>query len=188
MTMRDLFPDEDIQDDYPEQEEQQPQITDGTEQPQNSEVYDDGTGVMQGGDMSATTRGDFKYADRFIKVRGMPNPAKNSNEESNFLLSNEFSEQLVINFLSPDDQRKIWRALADVMDLSEGSGNAKVALTDAKLLASRILMKRSSTDNSLALNERAAHIEQRTRSSITSKTNQIGAASSGGWLSRLFGR
>jgi hypothetical protein len=75
-----------------------------------------------------------------------------------------------------------------VVDTSEGSGNAKVALTDAKLLAARILMKRSSTENALNLNERSAHIEQRTRSSISQHSNIIRPANSGGWLSRLFGK
>jgi len=130
---------------------------------------------------------DFKYIDRFVRVKGMPQPARNTNEESNFILNDSFAEQLVPNFLSSDDQRKIWRSLCDIIDESEGSGNAKVALSDAKLLASRILMKRSSTENALALNERSAHIEQRTRSSITTKTNQIRPTNSGGWLSRLFG-
>ena len=118
----------------------------------------------------------------------MPEPAKNSNEESNFILGGGFSEQLVLNFLSDADQRRIWRSLVDVIDESEGSGNARVALTDAKLLASRILMKRSSTENTLALNERTAHIEQRTRSSISQHTNMIRPTNSGGWLSRLFGK
>jgi hypothetical protein len=188
MTMRDLFKDDnEIQDDY-NADPEQPQLTDGenSEQPQEGGVYDDGTGVVPGGDMSTSPR-DFRYIDRFVRVKGMPTPAHNTNEESNFILSNDFSEQLILNFLSDADQRKIWRSLADVMDLSEGSGNAKVALTDAKLLASRILMKRSSTENQLSLNERSAHIEQRTRSSITSKTNQIQPTGSGGWLSRLFG-
>jgi len=188
--MRDLFKDDDeIGEDYDAISEEQPQLTDGEEQPQQEEGgYDDGTGIMQGGsgDPSITSR-DFKYIDRFVTVKGMPSPARNTNEESNFLLGGEFAEQFVINFLSSDDQRKIWRSLCDIMDASEGSGNAKVALSDAKLLASRILMKRSSTENALALNERSAHIEQRTRSSITTKTNQIRPASSGGWLSRLFG-
>jgi hypothetical protein len=118
----------------------------------------------------------------------MPQPAKNTNEENNFILTNDFSEQLILNFLSDLDQRKIWRSLVDITDESEGSGNAKVALVDAKLLASRIMMKRASTENALALNERAAHIEQRTRSNITTKSNQIQPSVSGGWLSRLFGK
>ena len=188
--MRDLFQDDDeIQDDYNVGPEQ-PQITDGEnpeEQPQEGGgIYDDGTGVVPGGDMSTSPR-DFRYIDRFVKIKGMPQPIKNTNEESNFLLSNDFSEQLILNFLSDSDQRKIWRSLCDIVDESEGSGNAKVALADAKLLASRILMKRSSTENTLALNERTAHIEQRSRNSITTKTNQIRPANSGGWLSRLFG-
>jgi len=190
MTMRDLFRDDDeIQDDYNEDTEQ-PQITDGEnpeEQPQDSSgMYDDGTGTIPGNDISTISK-DFKYIDRFVRVKGMPQPARNTNEESNFILNDSFAEQLVLNFLSSDDQRKIWRSLCDIIDESEGSGNAKVALSDAKLLASRILMKRSSTENALALNERSAHIEQRTRSSITTKTNQIRPTNSGGWLSRLFG-
>jgi hypothetical protein len=187
MTMRDLFPDEDIHDDYAEQEEQQPQITDGAEQSQDGGIYDDGTSVMQGGDLSTGPR-DFRYIDRFIKVKGMPNPARNSNEESNFLLSNDFSEQLILNFLTDLDQRKIFRSLADVMDLSEGSGNAKVALSESKLLASKIMMKRSSTENALNMNERLSHITNMNRSNITTKTNQIQPSTGGGWLSRLFGR
>lgn len=190
MTMRDLFKDDDEISEYSEDPEQ-PQITDGGgdgEQPpqEDPNTYDDGTGTIPGNDMSTSPR-DFKYIDRFVRVKGMPQPAKNTNEESNFILSNNFSEQLVLNFLDESDQRKIWRTLCDIVDESEGSGNARVALTDAKLLAARILMKRSSTENALSLNERSAHIEQRTRSNITTKSNQIQPASSGGWLSRLFG-
>jgi hypothetical protein len=190
MTMRDLFKDDNEvqQDDY-NMEPEQPQITDGenSEQPQGGgEAYDDGTGVMPGNDMSTISR-DFRYIDRFVRVKGMPQPAKNTNEESNFLLGNDFAEQLIINFLSDSDQRKIWRSLVDVIDESEGSGNARIALTDAKLLASRILMKRSSTENSLSINERISHISTLNRSNITTKTNQIQPSSSGGWLSRLFG-
>lgn len=190
MTMRDLFKDDDEISEYSEDPEQ-PQITDGGgngEQPpgEDPNMYDDGTGTIPGNDMSTSPR-NFQYIDRFVRVKGMPQPAKNTNEESNFILSNNFSEQLVLNFLDGSDQRKIWRTLCDIVDESEGSGNARVALTDAKLLAARILMKRSSTENALSLNERSAHIEQRTRSNITTKSNQIQPASSGGWLSRLFG-
>lgn len=188
--MRDLFKDDDEISEYSEDPEQ-PQITDGGgngEQPpgEDPNMYDDGTGTIPGNDMSTSPR-NFQYIDRFVRVKGMPQPAKNTNEESNFILSNNFSEQLVLNFLDGSDQRKIWRTLCDIVDESEGSGNARVALTDAKLLAARILMKRSSTENALSLNERSAHIEQRTRSNITTKSNQIQPASSGGWLSRLFG-
>jgi hypothetical protein len=190
--MRDLFKDtDDYEGEYNNQEQEQPQLTDGNEgeQPQDdgSGMYDDGTGTMPGNDMMSTSR-DFKYIDRFVRIRGMPEPAKNTNEESNFILSNSFSEQLILNFFSELDQRRIWRSLVDIVDESEGSGNARVALTDAKLLASRILMKRSSTENTLALNERSAHIEQRTRSNITTKSNQIQPSSNGGWLGRLFGK
>ena len=190
MTMRDLFKDDDEISEYSEDPEQ-PQITDGGgngEQPpgEDPNMYDDGTGTIPGNDMFTSPR-NFQYIDRFVRVKGMPQPAKNTNEESNFILSNNFSEQLVLNFLDGSDQRKIWRTLCDIVDESEGSGNARVALTDAKLLAARILMKRSSTENALSLNERSAHIEQRTRSNITTKSNQIQPASSGGWLSRLFG-
>ena len=191
MTMRDLFRDDnEVQNEY--NDEQEPQlITDGNDEGQPTEgedpnTYDDGTGTIPGNDISMSPR-NFQYIDRFVRVKGMPQPAKNTNEESNFILSNNFSEQLVLNFLDESDQRKIWRTLCDIVDESEGSGNARVALTDAKLLAARILMKRSSTENALSLNERSAHIEQRTRSNITTKSNQIQPASSGGWLSRLFG-
>ncbi len=189
MTMRDLFRDDEEMQEYENEQPEQPQLTDGgeEEQPREGSVFDDGTGVMPGSDMTNTPR-DFKYIDRFVRVKGMPAPAKNSNEESNFILDNSFAEQLVLNFLSSDDQRKIWRSLVDVVDASEGSGNARVALTDAKLLAARILMKRSSTENALSLNERSAHIEQRTRSSISQHTNMIRPTNSGGWLSRLFGK
>ncbi|MFA6258265.1 MAG: hypothetical protein WCX79_01035 [Candidatus Paceibacterota bacterium] len=186
--MRDLFKDDDeIQDDY-NADPEQPQITDGgeEEQPQDNGMYDDGTGTIPNNDISMISK-DFKYIDRFVTVKGMPGPARNTNEESNFILNDSFAEQLVINFLSDADQRKIWRNLCDIIDESEGSGNAKVAQSDAKLLASRILMKRSSTENALSLNERAAHITQVNKSNITTKTNQIRPASSGGWLSRLFG-
>jgi hypothetical protein len=188
--MRDLFKNtDDYEGEYNNEEQEQPLITDGggEEQPQDPGMYDDGTGTIPGNDMVNTSR-DFKYIDRFVRIKGMPEPAKNSNEESNFILGGGFSEQLVLNFLSDADQRRIWRSLVDVIDESEGSGNARVALTDAKLLASRILMKRSSTENTLALNERTAHIEQRTRSSISQHTNMIRPTNSGGWLSRLFGK
>jgi hypothetical protein len=189
MTMRDLFKNDDEMQEYDSEQQEQPQLTDGgeEEQPQEGGVFDDGTGVIPGNDMVSTPR-DFKYIDRFLRVKGMPNPSRNANEESNFLLSNDFAEQFIVNFLSEQDQRRIWRSLVDVVDTSEGSGNAHVALTDAKLLAARILMKRSSTENTLSLNERSAHIEQRTRSSISQHTNMIRPTNSGGWLSRLFGK
>ncbi len=190
MTMRDLFKDDDEMQGYEEEQPEQSLITnggDGEQQPQEEGIFDDGTGVIPGNDMVNTSR-DFKYVDRFVKVRGMPEPARNTNEESNFILSNDFSEQLILNFLSDPDQRKIWRSLVDIVDESEGSGNARVALTDAKLLASRILMKRASTENALNLNERTSHISTLNRSNITTKTNHIQPANSGGWLSRLFGR
>ena len=189
MTMRDLFRDDDEMQEFEGEQQEQPQLTDGEggeEQPHGG-GFDDGTGVMPGSDMSTSPR-DFSYIDRFVRVKGMPEPTRNTNEESNFILSNDFSEQLVLNFLSDPDQRKIWRSLVDIVDESEGSGNARVALTDAKLLASRILMKRASTENALNLNERSSHISTLNRSNITTKTNQIQPTSSGGWLSRLFGR
>lgn len=191
MTMRDLFKDDDEMQEYEGEQQEQPQITSGGEegeQPQqDGGMYDDGTGIMPGNDMVSTPR-DFKYVDRFVKIHGMPEPTKHTGEESNFLLSNAFSEQLILNFLSELDQRRIWRSLVDIVDESEGSGNARVALTDAKLLAARILMKRSSTENTLSLNERSAHISSLNRSNITTKTNHIQPASSGGWLSKLFGK
>lgn len=190
MTMRDLFRDDEEMQEYENEQPEQPQLTDGgdgeEQQPQEG-GFDDGTGVIPGNDISMSPR-NFQYIDRFVRVKGMPSPAKNTNEESNFILDNSFAEQLVLNFLSSDDQRKIWRSLVDIVDASEGSGNARVALTDAKLLAARILMKRSSTENALSLNERSAHIEQRTRSSISQHTNMIRPTNSGGWLSRLFGK
>lgn len=186
--MRDLFRDDDEIQEYDTDQQEQPQLTDGggEEQPQDPGMYDDGTGTMPGNDMSTSPR-DFRYIDRFVRIRGMPEPARNTNEESNFLLGNDFAEQLILNFLSDLDQKKILRSLYDIVDESEGSGNARVALTDAKILAARILMKRSSTENALNLNERSAHIEQRTRSNITTKSNQIQPTSSGGWLSKIFG-
>ena len=190
MTMRDLFKDDDEMQEFDGEQQEQPMITDGgneeNQQPQDG-GFDDGTGVIPGSDMINTSR-DFKYVDRFVKVRGMPSPTRNTNEESNFILSNDFSEQLILNFLSDPDQRKIWRSLVDIVDESEGSGNARVALTDAKLLASRILMKRASTENALNINERTSHISTLNRSNITTKTNHIQPASSGGWLSKLFGK
>lgn len=190
MTMRDLFKDDDEMQEFGEDQQEQPMITDGgneeDQQPQDG-GFDDGTGVIPGNDMSTSPR-DFRYIDRFVRVRGMPQPAKNTNEESNFLLGEGFAEQLVLNFLSESDQKKIIRSLYDIVDESEGSGNARVALTDAKILAARILMKRSSTENALNLNERSSHISTLNRSNITTKTNHIQPASSGGWLSRLFGR
>lgn len=189
MTMRDLFRDDEEMQEYDTDQQEQPQLTDGgeEEQPQEGGVFDDGTGVIPGNDMSTSPR-DFRYIDRFVRVKGMPGPAKNSNEESNFLLNEGFAEQLILNFLSELDQKKILRSLYDIVDESEGSGNARVALTDAKILAARILMKRSSTENALNLNERSSHISTLNRSNITTKTNQIQPASSGGWLSKLFGK
>lgn len=187
--MRDLFRDDDDMQEFEGEQQEQPQLTDGgggEEQPQEG-GFDDGTGVIPGSDMSTSPR-DFRYIDRFVRVRGMPSPAHNTNEESNFILGDSFAEQLVLNFLSDVDQKKILRSLYDIVDESEGSGNARVALTDAKILAARILMKRSSTENALNLNERSSHISTLNRSNITTKTNQIQPASSGGWLSRLFGR
>ena len=191
MTMRDLFKDDDEINEYSEDPEQ-PQITDGGgngEQPpgEDPNMYDDGTGTIPGNDMSTSPR-NFQYIDRFVRVKGMPQPAKNTNEESNFLLGGEFAEQLILNFLSELDQKKILRCLYDIVDESEGSGNARVALTDAKILAARILMKQSSTENALNLNERSSHISTLNRSNITTRTNQIQRASSGGWLSKLFGK
>lgn len=189
--MRDLFRDDDEMQEYGGEQQEQPQLTDGGDEGQPSQedpnVYDDGTGTIPGSDVMNTSR-DFKYIDRFVRVRGMPEPAHNTNEESNFLLGNSFAEQLVINFLDESTQRKIWRSMCDIVDESEGSGNARVALTDAKLLAARILMKRSSTENALNLNERSSHISTLNRSNITTRTNQIQPASSGGWLSKLFGK
>lgn len=185
--MRDLFRDDEEMQEYEEQPEQ-PQLTDGEEQPPQQEgAFDDGTGVIPGNDMVSTSR-DFKYIDRFVRIRGMPEPSKHTGEESNFILSNDFSEQLILNFLSELDQKKILRSLYDIVDESEGSGNARVALTDAKILAARILMKRSSTENALNLNERSSHISTLNRSNITTKTNHIQPVSSGGWLSKLFGK
>lgn len=188
--MRDLFRDDEEMQEFEGEQQEQPMITDGgneeDQQPQEG-GFDDGTGVMPGSDMINTSR-DFKYVDRFVKVRGMPEPAKHTGEESNFILSNSFSEQLILNFLSELDQKKILRSLYDIVDESEGSGNARVALTDAKILAARILMKRSSTENALNLNERSSHISTLNRSNITTRTNQIQPASSGGWLSKLFGK
>jgi len=190
MTMRDLFQDDDDMQEYEGEQQEQPQITDGNEegeQPQQEGVYDDGTGIIPGNDTITSSR-DFRYLDRFLRVRGMPSPTKNTNEESNFLLNEGFAEQLILNFLSELDQKRILRSLYDIVDESEGSGNARVALTDAKILAARILMKRSSTENSLNLNERSSHISTLNRSNITTRTNQIQPASSGGWLSKLFGK
>lgn len=188
--MRDLFRDDEEMQEFEGEQQEQPMITDGgneeDQQPQEG-GFDDGTGVMPGSDMINSSR-DFKYVDRFVKVRGMPEPAKHTGEESNFILSNSFSEQLILNFLSELDQKKIIRSLYDIVDESEGSGNARVALTDAKILAARILMKRSSTENALNLNERSSHISTLNRSNITTRTNQIQPASSGGWLSKLFGK
>ena len=187
MTLRDLFDNEQQQDDMTNQN----LLTGGEEDGEQSEYppqeQDDGMNANYSQDLS-NPRQDFRYIDRFVRIKGMPQPAKNTNEESNFLLTNDFAEQLILNFLNDKDQRHIWRTLCDIVDESEGSGNAQVALTDAKLLASRILMKRSSTENTLALNERTAHIEQRSRQNITTKSNQIQAPANGGWLSRLFGK
>lgn len=188
--MRDLFRDDDEMQEFEGEQQEQPQLTDGEggeEQPQEGGVFDDGTGVMPGSDMSTSPR-DFRYIDRFVTIKGMPEPTKHTGEESNFILSNSFSEQLILNFLSELDQKKILRSLYDIVDESEGSGNARVALTDAKILAARILMKRSSTENALNLNERSSHISTLNRSNITTRTNQIQPASSGGWLSKLFGK
>ena len=179
MTMRDLFRDDDEISEYSEDPEQ-PQITDGEEQQTQDGGYEDGTEVIPGGDLATSPR-NFQYIDRFVRVKGMPQPARNTNEESNFLLGNDFAEQLILNFLSDLDQKKILRSLYDIVDESEGSGNARVALTDAKILAARILMKRSSTENALNLNERSSHISTLNRSNITTRTNQIQPASSGGW-------
>jgi hypothetical protein len=189
MSMRDLFKDDDEIQEYEEGQQEQPQITDGGdgEQQPQEDVYDDGTGIIPGNDMSTSPR-NFQYIDRFVRIKGMPEPSKHTGEESNFILSNSFSEQLILNFLSELDQKKILRSLYDIVDESEGSGNARVALTDAKILAARILMKRSSTENALNLNERSSHISTLNRSNITTKTNQIQPASSGGWLSKLFGK
>ena len=190
MTMRDLFKDDN--DEIIEPEEQ-PMLTEGEEGGEERPIdggigYDDGTGVAPGAGDGTLVPHDFRYVDRFVKVKGLPQPAKNSKEESNFLLSDSFAEQFVINFLSDRDQRNIWRSLADIMDQAEGEGNGKVALQDAKLLAARILMKRSSTENTLALNERTAHIEQRSRQSIVQRGEPLRQTATGGWLARLFGR
>ena len=184
MTLRDLFDNEQPDDEISNNN----LLQDGSEDNQEFQQQepDDGMNANYAQDLT-NPQHDFRYIDRFVRIKGMPQPAKNTNEESNFLLTNDFAEQLILNFLSDKDQRHIWRTLCDIVDESEGSGNAQVALTDAKLLASRILMKRSSTENTLALNERTAHIEQRTRQNITTKSNQIQPSSSGGWLSRLFG-
>lgn len=195
MTMRDLFKDENIDEITSDVTTDQPLITDGDdyggdqsdEENQNTQ-YNDGTEIAQGIGDTAVVPHDFRYIDRLIKVKGMPNPKRNSVEESNFLTSNEFSEQFVINFLSEHDQKGIWRSLADVMDLAEGGGNSKVALNDAKLLAIKILMKRSSTENALNLNERGAHIEQRSRSVVTQRGDALRSSGQSGWLARLFGR
>jgi len=184
MTLRDLFDNEQTDDEI-SNNNLLPEGNEGDQEFQQQEP-DDGMNANYSQDLT-NPQHDFRYIDRFVRIKGMPQPAKNTNEESNFLLTNDFAEQLILNFLSDKDQRHIWRTLCDIVDESEGSGNAQVALTDAKLLASRILMKRSSTENTLALNERTAHIEQRTRQNITTKSNQIQPSASGGWLSRLFG-
>lgn len=190
MTLRDLFDENgNDQNNIDDGVDEQNLLTDGGEGEVETipqQMQEDGmTNYPQG---SSDPAHDFKYVDRFVKVRGLPQPAKNSKEESAFILNNDFAEQLILNFFSDKDQRHIWRSLADIMDQAEGEGNSKVALQDARLLAARILMKRSSTENTLALNERTAHIEQRSRQSIVSKSNTLQSPSNGSWLSRLFGR
>lgn len=193
MTMRDLFKDTDgYEDGYNNQEQEQPQLTDGNEEGQPSEegVYDDGMGgVSNVGPTNeiATMPHDFRYVDRFIKVKGIPKD-NGDGTRAGYLLNPEFAENFVINFLSSQDQKHIWRRFADVQDEASGEGNEQLTKASSDLLALRVLMKRSSTENDLNLNERTAHIESRSRQSIKTTSNVSRAQNSGGWLSRLFGK
>jgi hypothetical protein len=193
MTMRDLFKDDDdYEDEYNNQEQEQPQLTDGGEEGQPSEegVYDDGMGgVSNVGPTNeiATMPHDFRYVDRFIKVKGIPKD-NGDGTRAGYLLNPEFAENFVINFLSSQDQKHIWRRFADVQDEASGEGNEQLTKASSDLLALRVLMKRSSTENDLNLNERTAHIESRSRQSIKTTSNVSRAQNSGGWLGRLFGK
>ncbi len=189
--MRDLFRDDDeIQDDYSADPEQ-PLITDGGEdgQPQD-EPYDDGMGGVSNvapGNEIATMPHDFRYVDRFIKVKGIPKD-NGDGTRAGYLLNPEFAENFVINFLNDRDQKHIWRRFADVQDEASGEGNEQLTKASSDLLALKILMKRSSTENELNLNERTAHIESRSRQSIKTTSNMARTQNTGGWLSRLFGK
>ena len=193
MTMRDLFKNtDDYEGEYNNQEQEQPQLTDGGEgeQAQDGDTYDDGMGgvsnVAPGNEM-ATMPHDFRYVDRFIKVKGIPKD-NGDGTRAGYLLNPEFAENFVINFLSSQDQKHIWRRFADVQDEASGEGNEQLTKASSDLLALRVLMKRSSTENDLNLNERTAHIESRSRQSIKTTSNVSRAQNSGGWLSRLFGK
>lgn len=194
MTMRDLFKNtDDYEGEYNNQEQEQPQLTDGNgeeEQPQEGDTYDDGMGgVSNVGPTNeiATMPHDFRYVDRFIKVKGIPKD-NGDGTRAGYLLNPEFAENFVINFLSDRDQKHIWRRFADVQDEASGEGNENLTKSSSDLLALRVLMKRSSTENELNLNERTAHIESRSRSSIKTTSNVSRAQNTGGWLSRLFGK
>lgn len=193
MTMRDLFKNtDDYEGEYNNQEQEQPQLTDRNdgEQPPEGDTYDDGMGGVSNaapGNEMATMPHDFRYVDRFIKVKGIPKD-NGDGTRAGYLLNPDFAENFVINFLSDRDQKHIWRRFADVQDEASGEGNEQLTKSSSDLLALRILMKRSSTENELNLNERTAHIEQRSRSSISQRTNMIHPANSGGWLQRLFGK
>lgn len=194
MTMRDLFRnDDEIQDEYNDEQRGRPQITDGGEegeQPQEGEQYDDGMGGVSNvgpGNEMAMMPHDFRYVDRFIKVKGIPKD-NGDGTRAGYLLNPDFAENFVINFFNERDQKHIWRRFADVQDEASGEGNEQLTKSSSDLLALRVLMKRSSTENDLNLNERTAHIESRSRQSIKTTSNMMRPANSGGWLSRLFGK
>lgn len=187
--MRDLFQDDDDMQEYEGEQQEQPQITDGNEegeQPQQDGAYDDGTGIIQGGEVASIPH-DFRYVDRFIKVKGIPKD-NGDGTRAGYLLNPDFAENFVINFFNERDQKHIWRRFADVQDEASGEGNEQLTKSSSDLLALRVLMKRSSTENDLNLNERTAHIESRSRQSIKTTSNMMRPANSGGWLSRLFGK
>jgi hypothetical protein len=131
---------------------------------------------------------DVRAIDRFVRIKGWPVP-KNGDKGTNSMWENpEFLESLKTNFLDDLTQKKILRTLRDVYDLYEGDGNDAIAASHGKILAAKVLMKHSSTENALEANERVLWSESRqTNKNIVHNKGNTGGRSSG-FLARLFGK
>jgi hypothetical protein len=187
MSLRNLFDDDgEFSDELvPRKRLPEPEIEEPVPQ---DDIIDDGMGgAPMDPNLPANQTRDFRYVDRFVKVKGLPDYGENS-QHGGYIMSPGFAEQYILNFLNNKEQKHIWRRAADVMDLSQGDGNENLVKQDQDLFALHVLMKRSGTENDLNLNERTAHIESRSRSQIKTTTNQSAPSGRVGWLSKLFGR
>jgi hypothetical protein len=154
------------------------------EQPQPTE--DDMALQQMAGQCGTPPAIDVRTVDRFVKIKGW-RPVKNPQKSAGMWDNPEFLETLKTNFLSDKDQKKIWRSVADVYALSEGDGNAELTDFHSRLLAVKTLMKHSSTENKLEINERSIWAESRTTNkSIVRRPSDESVGK--GIFARLFGR